>query len=300
MSDQELSEKLKTVSLEDNLEEDFSSLTKKKKSAKKVVFEDEIEEEANDEFGGKYLHDAFSDLKKKKKKSKKPKAFDENEDEEMGEKAEDDEFLDLSSIKKKKKKSRKNMAAFEAEVADGIDDKDSKAKADVGDVWKGTDRDYSFTELLDRFYSVLRENNPELAGEKRKYTIAPPQIVRDGNKKSIFANLPDICKRMHRPPEHVIQYLFAELGTSGSVDGNGGLVIKGRFQQKQIENVLRRYIMEYVTCRTCKSGETILTKENRLYFIQCESCGSTRSVAPIKTGFQAQTAKRSVARRAAE
>lgn len=49
---------------------------------------------------------------------------------------------------------------------------------------------------------------------------------------------------MHRQPEHVIQFLFAELGTSGSVDGNGRLVIKGRFQQKQIENVLRRYIGE--------------------------------------------------------
>lgn len=43
-------------------------------------------------------------------------------------------------------------------------------------------------------------------------------------------------------PEHVIQYLFAEMGTTGSVDGSGRLVIKGRFQQKQVENVLRRYI----------------------------------------------------------
>jgi len=66
--------------------------------------------------------------------------------------------------------------------------------------------------------------------------------MREGNKKSIFANIPDICKRMHRQPEHVIQFMFAEMGTTGSVDGSGRLVIKGRFQQKQIENVLRRYI----------------------------------------------------------
>lgn len=31
---------------------------------------------------------------------------------------------------------------------------------------------------------------------------------------------------------------------SGSVDGSAALVIRGRFQQKQIENVLRRYIRE--------------------------------------------------------
>lgn len=29
---------------------------------------------------------------------------------------------------------------------------------------------------------------------------------------------------------------------SGSIDGNNQLIIKGRFQQKQIESVLRRYI----------------------------------------------------------
>ena len=44
---------------------------------------------------------------------------------------------------------------------------------------------------------------------------------------------------------------------------------------------------------------TILTKENRLYFMQCESCGSHRSVTAIKAGFKAQTEKRAVARRAA-
>lgn len=120
--------------------------------------------------------------------------------------------------------------------------------------------------------------------------------MRDGNKKTVFANVADICKRMHRQPEHVIQFLFAELGTSGSIDGSQRLVIKGRFQQKQIEAVLRRYIVEYVTCKTCKSPDTILTKENRLFFLQCEACGSTRSVSAIKSGFQAQTGKRAAQR----
>lgn len=51
-----------------------------------------------------------------------------------------------------------------------------------------------------------------------------------------------MCNSLHRQPEHVIQFLFAELGTTGSVDGSQQLIIKGRWQQKQIENVLRRYI----------------------------------------------------------
>jgi len=97
---------------------------------------------------------------------------------------------------------------------------------------------------------------------------------------------------MHRQQDHVIQFLFAELGTSGSVDGNQRLVIKGRFQPKQIENVLRRYIIEYVTCKICRSPDTNLTKENRLLFVVCETCNSKRSVAAIKTGFSAQIGRR--------
>jgi translation initiation factor 2 beta subunit (eIF-2beta)/eIF-5 len=63
-----------------------------------------------------------------------------------------------------------------------------------------------------------------------------------GNKKSIFANITDICRKMHREPAHVIAFMLAEMGTTGSVDGSGRLVIKGRFLGKQVENVLRRYI----------------------------------------------------------
>lgn len=70
------------------------------------------------------------------------------------------------------------------------------------------------------------------------------------------------------------------------MDGNSQLIIKGRFQQKQIENVLRRYIKEYVTCHTCRSPDTILQKDTRLFFLQCETCGSRCSVASIKSGFQ--------------
>lgn len=151
------------------------------------------------------------------------------------------------------------------------------------------------TQLLTRFYNSLHAANPSLlsTSSKKRYTIAPPQLFREGNKKSIFANVTEICKKMHRQPEHVIQFLFAEMGTTGSVDGAGRLVIKGRFQQKQIENVLRRYLVEYVTCKTCKSPDTLLTKENRIFFVTCESCGSRRSVNAIKSGFQAQVGKRS-------
>ncbi|PWZ02046.1 hypothetical protein BCV70DRAFT_142488, partial [Testicularia cyperi] len=245
----------------------------------------------------------------------------------------DDDELNFGELKKKKKSKKKvalDLESFEKEIGEGADqDEDGDAADGAADVegededlgenpfaqedggeaeaikddgveaWQGTDRDYTYQELLGRIFKTLRAQNPALSGEKKKFTMVPPQVARDGSKKTIFANVVDICKRMHRQPEHVIQFLFAELGTIGSVDGSQRLVIRGRFQPKQIENVLRRYITEYVICKTCKRPETVLTKENRIFFVTCEKCGSQRSVSAIKSGFQAQTGKRSKARAAA-
>ena len=53
---------------------------------------------------------------------------------------------------------------------------------------------------------------------------------------------------------------------------------------------------EYVTCHTCRSPDTILQKDTRIFFLQCETCGSRCSVASIKSGFQAVTGKRAAIR----
>jgi translation initiation factor 2 subunit 2 len=244
----------------------------------------------------------------KKKKTKKPKA--EDAEAEGGEALAEDGGLDLTVMKKKKKSKKPKegdddfaakIAALEIEGKEGEGEVAAAKPVDTGDMEKGTGiwqhdatEQIPYEQLLDRFFTLLAQKNPDhLSSGSKSYKIPPPQCLREGNKKTIFANIAEICKRMKRTDEHVTSYLFAELGTSGSVDGSRRLVIKGRFQQKQIENVLRRYIMEYVTCKTCRSPDTELNKgENRLYFITCNSCGSRRSVTAIKTGFSAQVGKR--------
>ncbi|XP_023524549.1 eukaryotic translation initiation factor 2 subunit beta-like, partial [Cucurbita pepo subsp. pepo] len=158
--------------------------------------------------------------------------------------------------------------------------------------WEGSDRDYEYEELLGRVFNILRENNPELAGDRRRTVMRPPQVLREGTKKTVFVNFMDLCKTMHRQPDHVMAFLLAELGTSGSLDGQQRLVVKGRFAPKNFEGILRRYVNEYVICIGCKSPDTILSKENRLFFLRCEKCGSGRSVAPIKAGFVARVGRR--------
>eukprot|EP01106_Pelomyxa_sp_JSP_P017602 TRINITY_DN732_c0_g1_i8.p2 TRINITY_DN732_c0_g1~~TRINITY_DN732_c0_g1_i8.p2 ORF type:complete len:132 (+),score=38.52 TRINITY_DN732_c0_g1_i8:242-637(+) len=126
--------------------------------------------------------------------------------------------------------------------------------------------------------------------------MKPPQVCKEGTKKTVWINFDEMCSMMRRKPDHVLAYVFAELGTHGSLDGSQRLVIRGRYQPKQIENIIRKYIGEYVSCWTCNQADTELKKENRLSFVCCKLCGSQRSVAPIKKGFEAQIGKRKLMR----
>ncbi|XP_069100052.1 eukaryotic translation initiation factor 2 subunit 2 isoform X2 [Pleurodeles waltl] len=283
--------------------------------------EDKETDADEEEFRRKDAADDLDDLnffnqKKKKKKTKKMFDIDEVEEgvkfdnillqelkieiEEPEPPVETEDDLDFMLGKKKKKKNVKfpeedDMVENDEVLEDEENKKDDGISftSQTGPTWAGTERDYTYDELLNRVFNIMREKNPDMvAGEKRKFVMKPPQVVRVGTKKTSFVNFTDICKLLHRQPKHLLAFLLAELGTSGSIDGNNQLVIKGRFQQKQIENVLRRYIKEYVTCHTCRSPDTILQKDTRLYFLQCETCHSRCSVASIKTGFQAVTGKR--------
>ncbi|XP_050370352.1 eukaryotic translation initiation factor 2 subunit beta-like isoform X2 [Argentina anserina] len=206
----------------------------------------------------------------------------------------------FSGLKKKKKKpvESSNLNEEGGDTREESDDRtgdDEEGEENVlgeSHPWLGSDRDYHYEELLGRVFNILRENNPELAGDRRRTTMRPPQVLREGTKKTVFVNFMDLCKTMHRQPDHVMAFLLAELGTSGSLDGQQRLVVKGRFAPKNFEGILRRYVNEYVICIGCKSPDTILSKENRLFFLRCEKCGSGRSVAPIKAGFVARVGRR--------
>ncbi|CAN0910062.1 Eukaryotic translation initiation factor 2 subunit beta [Linum grandiflorum] len=248
----------------------------------------------------------FDPTKKKKKKKVVIQDIAAEPVEKLAEKTESLSVADgvessFSGLKKKKKKPVETRPLNE-ETGDGEEDMDDHVpeedEGEDGDAlrkhypWEKSDRDYFYSELIDRVYENLRVNNPELSGDRRRTVMRPPQVLREGTKKTVFANFMDLCKSMHRQPDHVMAFLLAELGTSGSLDGQQRLVVKGRFAPKNFEGILRRYINEYVICLGCKSPDTILNKEHRLFFLRCEKCGSGRSVAQIKAGFVARVGRR--------
>lgn len=227
---------------------------------------------------------AMLDLSKKKKKAKKKKES-KKESKEKSEKKESEEGNDEGvDFEEQRARLAEEIAKFDQEYPDEYDHK----------------ADYTYPDLLDRVVDILTSNNPDLTDKKRR-TMKPPQLTRVGTKKTLWVNYQEICTMMQRPPEHVFQFFMAELGTEGSIDGSQRLVIRGKYVPKYIESLLRKYIVEYVTCQMCRSANTELTKDSstRLQFVNCKDCGSNRSVAAIRSGYHATSrADRRAARNA--
>lgn len=96
----------------------------------------------------------------------------------------DDEFSLPSKKKKKKKKTvviddgTEGAAGKACKIVvvadDRIDAGDGKERA----AWADSDRDYTYHELLERVFDIMRAKNPELAaGEKRRFKMKPPQVL---------------------------------------------------------------------------------------------------------------------------
>merc|ERR1712018_1030891 len=164
---------------------DLESFGKKKKKKKKVVDFDE-EKGAEDAGEKEGAGDDDIDLesfgkKKKKKKNRDALEMDDVEDALPDDDGGDD--LDLESFGKKKKKKKKDRVG---DIDDDKEDGENKEN-EPSDPWAQSDRDYTYDELLQRVFGIMRDKNPEMvAGKKKKFVMRPPQVVRVGTKKTAF------------------------------------------------------------------------------------------------------------------
>ena len=255
----------------------LESFGKKKKKKKRITLLDQAEHESkiktSEAYGDSdYTYDellqrVYNIMRDRDNASKDPEGDD----------------LDLENFGKKKKKKKRNTLLDQAEHESEI--KTCGANGDL---------DYTYDELLQRVYNIMREKNPKMVvGEKKKFVMKPPITWRVGRKNTALINFYDIATTLNREPNHLQAFLLSELGTTGSIDGNNYLNLKGKFFLMHIKTVLRRYLHEYVFCRTCKSHDTNLIKVERLFFIQCNVCNSKSCVEPIKVGFRAIISRRS-------
>jgi len=149
----------------------------------------------------------------------------------------------------------------------------------------------SYLAMLDRIYAeISSEKGFDMVCQRRSLQI--PNVGLIGAKKIGWLNFGSTCQCLNRDIDHVMKFCLTELGTTGSIGADGRFVLKGRYRPLQLQSILKKYIAEYVVCTACNGVETVLSKENRIVFKICATCGGKNSVAHITTGFKVQSSRR--------
>ena len=134
--------------------------------------------------------------------------------------------------------------------------------------------DYTTGQLIDRLYKSLDQNDTP---RTTKLMIDPP-IVAMVNGQTCFKNFTSTCENLKRNVADVKKYFEEEMCVTSSIDGSGILLIDGKFRSNNIEKVLLNYMEHYVFCKECKSANTKLERRERIQFMECGNCKSSRGL----------------------
>lgn len=132
--------------------------------------------------------------------------------------------------------------------------------------------DIDYREMLNRAYSEL----PQQLTAYERFTIPRPDVRRVG-RRSVIMNLKEIADELRREPEHLLKFLSGEMATLATFDGTRA-VFQGRFGYDTVRNLLEIYTTKYVVCPVCNRPDTRITRERRLWFLECEACGARSSI----------------------
>lgn len=133
----------------------------------------------------------------------------------------------------------------------------------------------SYEDLLKKAMEKL----PKRLEEEKRFAI--PQVVCEiSGTKTFFRNFVEVANALRRDMPHLSKYLFKELATPGTMQGNI-LIFQRKVSKEMLEGKLKDYAKEFVFCKECKEPDTKLIKEDKLFFIKCEACGAKYPVRSI-------------------
>lgn len=134
---------------------------------------------------------------------------------------------------------------------------------------------FDYNKLLDRARSQI----PDKIFKQSRFEAPIPDSTIEGNR-TFLRNWHQIVSDLHRDENHLLKFLTKELATSANIEGQRA-VFSGKHQRVTLNDLITRYLKEYVICPECHKPDTNLVKEDRITFLVCEACGARTSVKPV-------------------
>ncbi|KAJ5068992.1 eukaryotic translation initiation factor 5 [Anaeramoeba ignava] len=110
-----------------------------------------------------------------------------------------------------------------------------------------------------------------------RYKMDPVETIqkgRGGNTKTIITNIKDISESLETKPEYMTQFFSTELASRAWWnEEQKQTVIKGVFEESQIQDLIFKFIEKYILCPVCKLPELDLVVGTNDIEFKCRASG---------------------------
>ena len=102
-----------------------------------------------------------------------------------------------------------------------------------------------------------------------------------------ITNFEEVCRSINKTPRDEESYdyknllksfLKTEASCNCEINGSNQLLLRGKFRNKNVENITRNFIRKYLVCFSCKSPKTYIKKINKKLWRQCLICSSVSCI----------------------
>ena len=131
-------------------------------------------------------------------------------------------------------------------------------------------QEHDRTALLQRCQTPISIPHADLSVSQSRSTLV--------NWKSYVR----LFRALTRAPHLFRQYIHEHYGCQTEINQREHLTLNIRTSKSSFDNVLRRFLDDYVTCLTCQRAQTHLIKSDGVWRVECQLCGSQRMVKRLR------------------
>ena len=148
-----------------------------------------------------------------------------------------------------------------------------------------TDLLYDYDHLLARCLERQEHDRTEMISLCQIPVTIPHADLIVGHSRTILINWKSytrLFRALNRDSQLFQQYINQYYACNSSINQREQLTFNVRTTRTTFDNILKTFLGEYVTCLACQKARTHLIKSAGLWRIDCQLCGSQRSVKRLR------------------
>jgi translation initiation factor 2 beta subunit (eIF-2beta)/eIF-5 len=144
---------------------------------------------------------------------------------------------------------------------------------------------YDYDRLLARCIERREHDRTEMILRCQTPISIPHADLLVGQFRTIILNWKSyirLFRALTRDPHLFQQYINEYYTCQSSINQREQLTLNIRTTKITFDNILRKFLDDYVTCLICQTAHTHLIKSDGIWRIECQLCGSQRTVKRLR------------------